>query len=205
MEHKTRRTFIKVEDGLFEFQDKRIGRVMVKGGASRKLPLQMEGKVTEYYENGMVKSESLYRDNQLVWNKNWLQNGDKYIDSIFYSVDNWPVYLDDAMNLKTHMNNHIVESRYYSNKLSGTVRIGFTIMEDGELRGVHILNEEVTGIAAVAREAFETLPGKWKPAVLDGRNVRCFMTFPVNFIQKGDDMMFQEVEIVGNMIFYNYQ
>ena len=50
-------------------------------------PLLFEGEVTEFYSNGNKKSISVYKNNELVWNKNWLENGEKYIDNIFYSVD----------------------------------------------------------------------------------------------------------------------
>ncbi len=201
--HKTKRSFAKNQNAGYQFEDRRDGIVVRSGHSKNQIPLNLDGVITEYYDNGRVKSESMYNDNQLVWNHNWLRNGDKYIDTIFYSVDTWPEYLNGEIVLKTHLNNHIVGSKYFNNDLAGTVLLGFVIMKNGELDGVQMVNESLPVIGEVAVEGFQTLPGKWKPATLDNRAVRCFMTFPVNFIQKGG--MFDEVEIIGNMIFYNYR
>jgi antitoxin component YwqK of YwqJK toxin-antitoxin module len=202
--HKTRLTFEKIGDETYLFEERRDGRITRTGNSSSRIPLHLEGMVKEYYDNGNLKSESMYADNQLVWNRNWLRDGSKFIDSLFYSVDRWPVYINGDLVLKTTLNNHIVESKHYSNDLSGTVLLGFVIMETGEIQGVHVMNYPVTKIAEVAAEGLQMLPGKWEPAVLDNKTVRCFMTFPINFINR-NAMMFNEVEMVGNMIFYNYR
>jgi hypothetical protein len=204
MLYRTVRKISRTGDGNYLFEETKGGKPVRTGHATELIPLHLEGEVTEYYDSGVKRSEAYYRDNQLVWNHNWLENGEKYIDTIFYSVDSWPRYLDGDLAMKAHMNNYIVNSRYYSNDLNGTVLLGFVIMEDGQLKGIQLVNKSTLEIAEVVREALETLPGKWKPAVLDNRPVRCYMTFPVNFLVRGT-MQFENVEIIGNMIFYNYR
>jgi antitoxin component YwqK of YwqJK toxin-antitoxin module len=201
--HKTKRSFTKNENSGYLFEDRRDGIVIRSGHSKNKVPLHLKGVITEYYKDGSKRSESLYDDNQLVWNHNWLRNGDKYLDTIFYSFDTWPEYLNGSTVLKTHLNNHIVSSKYYNEVLEGTVLLGFVIMENGDLDGVHLVNESFLDIGKVAVEGFQSLPGKWKPATLNNQAVRCFMTFPINFIHRVG--MFDEVIISGNVLFYNYR
>jgi hypothetical protein len=203
-QNKTIRTFEKLGNNHYWFEEVRDG-VKVRSGQTRyKYPIHLEGLVTEYHENGQKSTEAYYQDNQLVWNHNWLANGKKYIDTIFYSVDTWPQYIEGDLAMKAYMNNYIVSSRYYSKELSGTVLLGFVIMEDGELAGVHQVNKPMSEITEVVKESLQTLPGSWKPAVLDDKFVRCYMTFPVNFKVR-DDLQFENVQIIGNMMFYNYR
>jgi hypothetical protein len=201
---KTLRKIAPAEDGGYDFEETSKGVLVRKGHAMSLIPVHLEGMVTEYFESGALRAEEFYRDNQLVWDKNWLENGDKYIDSIFYSVDRWPQYEEGEVAMKSHMNNYIVNSRYYSKDLSGTVLLGFVIMENGDLEGVQVVNKSPLPTAQVVRASLESLPGKWKPAVLDNQPVRCYMTFPVNFKVRSD-MQFENVEIMGNQIFYNYR
>ncbi|MFC2099144.1 sulfatase/phosphatase domain-containing protein, partial [Bacteroidota bacterium] len=60
----------------------------------RLLPLHLEGVETRYYEKGHVKSVSIYRNNQLLSNQNWLFNGRRSHDNVFQSVDEAPSYID---------------------------------------------------------------------------------------------------------------
>ena len=99
------------------------------------------GEPEVYYYAGSKKSVSMYDDNQLVWNQNWLKDGEKYLDTIFYSVDTWPEYLNGATELKTHLRDHIVSSQYYKQEMEGTVLLGFVVTEYGDLEGVYIVNE----------------------------------------------------------------
>jgi hypothetical protein len=192
------------EDGSYRFGDWQNGDLVREGRASELIPLTLEGSVTEYFDNGAIRSESFYRENQLVWNRNWRENGEKYIDSLFYSVDIWPQYKDGEIAMKSHMNHYILSSRYYSKELNGTVLLGFVIMENGEMSGVELVNKSMLEIAEVVKESLQTLPGKWQPAILENRPVRCYMTFPVNFKVR-ENKQFENVQIFGNMIFYNYR
>ena len=201
--YKTKRSFTRNEHNGYLFEDRRDGILIRSGHAKNKIPLHLQGAITEFYENGSKRSVSLFNDNQLVWNHNWLRNGDKYLDTIFYSVDSWPEYLNGSAVLKTHLNNHIVNSKYYNGGLEGTILLGFVIMENGDLDGVHMVNGSFMDIGKVAVEGFQSLPGKWKPATLNNQTVRCFMTFPINFIHRVG--MFDEVIISGNVLFYNYR
>lgn len=203
-QNKTNRHFEKLDNNNYRFEEIRDG-ILVRSGQTRyKIPMYLEGLVTEYHENGQKKTEAYYRDNQLLWNHNWLADGKKYIDTIFYSVDTWPQYIEGDLAMKAYMNNYIISSRYYSKELSGTVLLGFVIMEDGELEGVHLVNNPMSEIAGVVKGALQSLPGSWKPAILNENFVRCYMTFPVNFMVR-DDLQFENVQIIGNMMFYNYR
>jgi hypothetical protein len=201
--HKTDRTFSRSGQNGYQFTERKDGILIKSGRSKNKIPLHLQGEIAEFYESGEKKSLSMYMDNQLVWNHNWLPNGEKYMDTIFYSVDTWPEYLDGPTALKTHLKKHIVNSRYYKQEMQGTVLLGFVITEYGDLEGVHIANEFFFDIGKVAVEGFRLLPGKWKPAILNDQAVRCFMTFSINFIHQPG--MFEDITFTDRMLFYIYR
>ncbi len=201
--HKTKRSYSWNEHTDYQFVDRKDGIVIRYGHSKNKIPLHLHGEVLEYYDDGSRKSVSMYDDNQLVWNQNWLKDGEKYLDTIFYSVDTWPEYLNGATELKTHLRDHIVSSQYYKQEMEGTVLLGFVVTEYGDLEGVYIVNDFIFDIGKVAVEGFQSLPGKWKPAILNNQAVRCFITFPINFIYRAG--MFEDITFTSRMLFYIYR
>ena len=201
--HKTIRSFSRDEHNGYQFVERKDGIIIRSGHSKNRIPLHLQGEIVEFYENGNRKSVSMYNDNQLVWNHNWLKNGEKYPDTIFFSVDTWPEYLDGTTMLKTHLSNHIVNSQFYKQEMEGTVILGFVIMENGDLVGVHIANEFIFDIGNVAVEGLQSLPGNWKPATLNNQAVRCFMTLPINFIHRAG--MFDDIIFTDRMLFYIYR
>ena len=84
---KIRRIIRTEEDSYYKFFDFSKGKLRREGYTSSKYPLLFEGKVSEFYDNGKLKSVSEYRNNELLANENWLENGEEYISNVFYSVD----------------------------------------------------------------------------------------------------------------------
>jgi hypothetical protein len=203
LSHKTYRSFSENEQNGFQFVERKDGIIIRSGFSKYKIPLHLQGEIIDFYENGSMKSLSVYDDNQLVWNHNWLKNGEKYLDTIFYSVDTWPEYLNGTDELRTHMGNYIMNSQYYKQEMEGTVLLGFVVTEYGDLEGIHIANDFIFDIGKVAVEGLQTLPGKWKPATLNDEVVRCYMTMPINFIHQPG--MFEDITFTDRMVFYIYR
>jgi len=195
------RQFERNEDGSFHFRELSGKQIIREGRTSRMFPLILEGECREFYENGQLKSISQYAHNELIANLNWLENGDKYIDSVFYSVDEEPMLTGGNARLHQHVLQAFRNSGLDLTNVSGTLIVGFVVTETGELKGVRVmksLNPKLNGIAMMA---INSLYGKWKPAVLGGSPVRYFQLFPINFIVK--ESTFQYMEFNGSMIYYN--
>jgi len=49
---------------------------------------------------------------------------------------------------------------------------------------VYVAGGIMTEFDEVVAEAVRSVPGEWQPAVLDGEQVNCFLTLPVNLRQE---------------------
>jgi hypothetical protein len=186
--------------GTFSFVEMDNDAVKRKGTTSSKLPIILEGVVTEYFKNETVKSKSIYKNNQLVSNENWLENGEKYIDNIFYSVDIPPSYDIETNNLLAHVSGKFSQHKLID--ITGTILVGFVILENGDLTGTRIVEGIQPSLDQIAIEAVQSFPGKWKPAVLNNENVRFFCTMPINFKTSDEFVSFEYINFSGGMLFY---
>lgn len=171
-------------DGMYDFTEIRNKKVIRTGTSRTSFPLTLEGKEITFYDNRQKKSESVYRNNQLISNVNWLKDGEKYIDNIFYSVDKYPVYKAGTKLLHKYLSEYINQSGYRIQDVDGNVTIGFVITKNGEIEGVYVVNGIISGLDEIVADAVESIPGKWEPAKLNNEKVNCFLTIPVNFRQQ---------------------
>lgn len=187
--------------GNYLFRETTINSLVRSGGSSTFIPLHLEGSVTEYHPNGEKKSISVYRDNQLVSNQNWLPDGTRYIDSIFYSVDQEPEYQMGDEFFKSFLIKKISDSKLDLTQIEDQVVIGWVVMESGEIDGVIALKGKAPQLNQLLVSTITELPGYWTPAILDGARVRYFMSIPLNFLQR--EINFQEVEFSSGVMHYN--
>ncbi len=192
------RRFALQPNQLYRFKDLIKGKVVRKGTAKSIMPLLFQGEVTEYYKNGNVKSVSQYNKNELVSNKNWDSNGDKYIDNIFYSVDVDPTFQPGAKIIDQRLMNAFKTSGIDITSISGSLVVGFVVMEDGTIDGVKILKGLGPNINNVVADTFVNLKGAWNPAKLNNQSVRYFQVFPINFIYKSQSLDYAELK--GNTL-----
>ena len=195
------RVFDHVSDSGVHFKDYMAGKKTKEGQALSKFPLVLHGEVTEYYPDGQVKSQSIYRNNELVSNQNWLPSGEKYIDNIFYSADREPLYSLGMGQMHRHFRQAFIQSGLDISHLTGRIIVGFVVMETGEIAGPRIVSGMTSGLNAIALEAAGTLMGKWQPAQLNGKDIRYFQTFPIQFMHR--ENIFQNVEFDGTMIHWD--
>jgi hypothetical protein len=196
-----KRVFFEKDNGIFRFQDISDEKLLRIGHASVKIPLILHGEVLDYYENGNIRSKSQFRNNELVSNQNWLENGEKYIDSVFYSVDEEPMLSGGNFKLHQHVRQAFVDSGLDLVSVSGNMLLGFVVMETGEIAGTRIVMGLGTQLNNIALTALKSLGGKWKPARLNGKDVRYYQLFPINFIY--EENRFQSLEFDGSMIHYD--
>jgi hypothetical protein len=187
------RTFQQQSDKTFKFKDRVKGLLIREGVAQSVMPLLLHGKVTEYYKTGNIKSVSIYNNNELISNENWNDDGTKYIDNIFYSTDIEPAYVPGAKAMNDHLIKGFKDAGIDINSVSGSMVIAFVIMENGKLEGLKIVKGLGNSINTTAYESILSLKGEWKPAKLNNRNVRYYIAFPINFINKQEALEFAEL------------
>ncbi|MGE5448040.1 MAG: energy transducer TonB [Bacteroidales bacterium] len=197
---KSIRCYSKLENSKYKFSDKVEGQVVRNGYALSVVPLLLDGQVTEYYLNGKKKSVSIYKNNELVINENWDENGGKYIDNIFYSADVYPTYSQGNKTLHEHIMECYKKSGLDISSVAGKLIVGFVVMEDGTIDGIKLLKGVGNEINKVTLEAFKSLQGSWTPAKLKNEPVRYFQVFPINFITNEIHVEFAELR--GGILHY---
>ena len=198
---KTYREMKETSPGTFAFEESSMKHLLRKGNTSSLLPLHLEGELTEYYPGGKVKSISTFKDNQLVTNRNWLPDGSRYIDSVYYSADTEPEYKPGPDFFRNYMLQRIASSKVDLSQISDEVVIGWVVMETGTLEGPIALKGKSPGFNQMLIAIIDELPGAWEPARLNGKPVRYFMSIPLNFIYQTTN--FQELELTSGTLHYN--
>ncbi len=189
----TFRTFTKLADGSFKFRDVAKDQLVRSGFAKSVVPLLVHGQITEYYLGGNKNSVSEYNENELVSNENWKENGDKYIGNIFYSVDSDPTFNPGIKVMHQHILKGFKDAGIDISAISGSLILGFVVMENGTIDGIKIIKGLGPNINSVAYESFASLQGSWTPAKLNDKTVRYFQIFPINFIYKQQSFEFAEL------------
>lgn len=190
-----------IKPAYYEFSESDEGRIRRKGFSSGYLPLHLEGQVTEYHTNGNIKSISQYKDNQLLSNQNWLRNGDKYIDTIFYSADQVPEFKNGPAFFHNYLLKQLYDSEIDLSQIQDVVELGWVVMENGEIEGIVTLSGRSRQLNEFLVNTLAGMPGEWQPAMLDGEPVRYFISIPLNFEQL--EVSFQEMELSSGVLHYN--
>jgi hypothetical protein len=194
------REYSETEPGHYFFREYTDQHDIRKGETSRKFPLHLEGILTTYYANGKISALSHFRNNQLISNENWLEDGTPYIDTIFYSADQEPEYEYGPDFFKNYLLQRLAKSKWDLSQVQDEVVIGWVIMENGEMAGVRALQGKSNVLNQYLVEVISGMPGKWDPAKIDGSPVRYFMSIPLNFISR--DVTFQEMGFAEGQFYY---
>ena len=192
------REFEKLDNNEYNFTDRVNKKVIRTGKTSSRIPLIFTGKVIEYYKSGIKKSMSVYKNNQLLSNKNWLKSGAPYFHNVFYSVDQEPCYKMGMPILHANLRNTFVNSSVDISQLHGRIIVGFVVLKDGSIDGIRIEEGLNKKLNQVALDAFRKFRKGWQPAKLNGNAVRYYQLFPINFINK--EKKFEFIELHGREI-----
>jgi hypothetical protein len=195
------RTISRSVPGQYAFEETAKKQKIRSGTSSNFLPLLLEGYVTEYHNNDIEKSVSIYENNQLQSNQNWRPDGSPYIDSIFYSTDKEPVYRPGVANFHSSLLQQLGEAKINLDEFDDDVVIGWVVMETGQIDGVIPLKGKSEELNQILVESIARIPGHWEPAVLNGKPVRYFMSIPLTIFHH--EAKFQEVEYSWGVLHYN--
>ncbi len=141
------------------------------------------------------------QNNQLISNQNWLSNGNPYIDTIFYSADQEPVYQPGVVFFNSYLLQQIAKSKINLEEYDDEIVIGWVVMETGVMNGVIALKGKSLELNKILANMIAGIPGEWQPAILDGKPVRYFMSIPVNISHH--NAKFQDIELSQGVLHYN--
>lgn len=176
------RIFEPVSNGSFKFTDRLGSTVKRTGTTKQKVPLIFDGTVTENYNSGKVKSISEFRNNELISNKNWQQDGSTMVDNIFYSVDNEPRFEPGMAFIHQQIRQAIKDAKFDLLTVEGKMVVGIVITKEGKIDGVQIVKGISQVLNGIIVDAFGKVEGAWIPAKLNNQNVNYFQMIPINFI-----------------------
>ncbi|MFC2111633.1 hypothetical protein ACFLTA_00045 [Bacteroidota bacterium] len=187
---------------IIQFAERNRKTPLREGSSLSEIPLQLDGKVTEYHKDGSLKSESIYNDNQLVSNKYWRKDGTLLIENLFFNVDKSPRYLLGDKYLKDYIIHKIAEEKLPVTEIQDELLIGWVVTEQGTVGSVVILMGRVESVNNFFLNTISSLPGEWEPAVLNGQKVNYFITMPVNFTNAVP--IVQNISLTGGMLMWDY-
>lgn len=192
------RNYVMLDNNTYRFNEVVDDKIKRTGFAKSIIPLILHGEVTEFYANGNKSSVSVYENNELISNKNWLESGKEYYNNVFYSVDNPPFYLPGNNSLHTHILKTLNENNVDYSTIAGEIVVGFVVFEEGKIGGFRIMKGINGSINQLVVNALGSLDGEWQPAKLKSQPVRYFQLFPVNFINR--ETKYEQLEFEGGML-----
>ncbi len=195
------RQYIPQTNGLYAFTERIENQIIRTGFTKSVVPLILHGKVTEYYLNGTKKSVSEFRNNELLSNQNWLEDGQQYLENIFFSVDTSPRFTPGMDSLHRHLLETFKKNKVDYSVLTGEIEVAFVVMENGTIDGLRLLKGINSTVNHVVLSAFLNLEGEWKPARLNGKNVRFLQKFPINFI--GNRTKFEFIDFQSGVMHWD--
>jgi len=194
---------IKLLDHLsfYAFEESNRGNLIRSGTSNSYLPLLLDGTITEYHPNGIEKSVSVFQNNQLLSNRNWLSDGSPYIDSIFYSADQEPDYRPGVAYFQSYLLQQLAASKINLDEFDDDILIGWVVMETGVIDGVMALKGKSLELNQLLVDIISRIPGEWEPAILNGEPVRYFMSIPLTILHQ--EAKFQDLEYRWGVLHYN--
>jgi len=169
--------------GGYSFTERLSNNVVKRTGITKqKIPLILEGSITENYNSGKIKSVAVYKNNELVSNKNWLPDGAQLPDDIFYAVDSEPSFVPGMPFMHQQIRKAIFDSKFDLETVEGQMMMGLVISKEGKIAGIQVVKGISQTLNGILADSFGKVEGAWVPAKLNGKPVNYFQLIPINFI-----------------------
>ena len=183
-EVRIRRSIKPVENGYY-VTDAQGSFILQEGTSSMVFPLVREGVWIKYNElTGKISTEGIYEHNQLISNKFWIDDTN-YIEDVFVFVDKTIEYKGGWTALSKYVANN---TRYPRNAMergiTGKVVVGFVIMKDGSVNGLHLISKVHHDLDMEALRVVRSIPVKWTPGEINGIKVNMAFSYQINFMQQ---------------------
>jgi len=139
---------------------------------------QLHGKVRSYYTKGKIKRRDVYRNGSLVKGKCWDRDGQKIVHQPYFVAAKYAG--GDAERQKFLSNNLRYPNTARENEIQGKVKLNFMIEKDGSITAVKVQDSVHESLDKEAQRVVMKMP-KWDPATEDDEPVRSYFALPINF------------------------
>ena len=175
------RYFKKIDSGYL-IKDYHNSILTDEGKSKLIFPSILFGDWKGYFEsNGKLRNEAKFVNNQMISNRYWI-NGKDFIDDVFFNADTIAKYEGGEKELMKFVYDNVVYPEPARvNNIQGKVQVGFIIMADGSIKGVHLLKGVHYYLDQEALRIVKLIPNKWTPALIDGKKVNMAFNVPVTF------------------------
>jgi len=158
-----------------------IKKLIRKGKTSNKIILSLEDTVTVYNEHEKIISMQFYKNNELIGNRNWHDDGSETISNVFFDCDEQPEYPGGANRLSANIKKSIIKLGVISEDYDFTsVNLSFIILSDGTVKDL-VIKKDLIQISGNEAKEVEKQIKKWKPAKLNGSYVNLKYSIEVFF------------------------
>jgi TonB family protein len=178
---KNFRYFQKTDSGYL-IKDYNNSILKYDGKSKLIFPLIQFGDCRSYFvSTGKIRNEAKYINNQMISNRYWINEKD-FIDDVFFNADTIAKYEGGEKELMKFIYDNIVYPEPARvNNIQGKVQVGFIIMTDGSIKGVHLLKGVHYYLDQEALRIVKLVPNKWTPALIGGKKVNMAFNVPVTF------------------------
>ena len=156
---------------------------LISIGYSRMIiPLIKEGTWRNYYTTThTLKSEEEYKDNQMISNKRWKENGQEDISDVFTTSETDAFFPGGHDRLEQFLSNNIKYPKKSRRKgEEGTVTAQFVVMEDGTINGIEIIKGVSPLLDEESLRVLQSMPS-WRPGITNNQTVRIALQVPIQY------------------------
>jgi TonB family protein len=179
----TKRIYKKLNDSIYSIIDYNNDLTLnSKGFASSLLPLIYQGKLESFYRNGNKYMEAIYKNNRMISNLTWKQNGESDISNVFFEkeVEVEPKFASGSI-LEYIENELRYPPEALKNNIACRVVLQVIIMEDGSVDGLKVLKGVNPQLDAEAIRVMKLTSKKWTPGKIKNVPVRVVFSIPITF------------------------
>jgi TonB family protein len=165
------------------------GTLKMEGSYSDNKLTVANGTFSFYYHNGQLESQGEFCNGKKcgVW-KRWSWDGSQRADRVYPDVHVEPTAMNEPAQFPGGYDallNYIAENTVYpstalNKKITGMVKISFSIDEGGLVRDIEVVERNASVLADAALQCMWDMP-LWEPAKRNGRNVASTFILPIVF------------------------
>jgi len=153
-----------------------------------------DGEFTWWYENGKLKQEATFDNNQITKIKNWDEEGQLTMEKEFVRITKKENGEDEYRAIeaapkfpggKDALYHYIEKNVKYpldakKGGIEGSVVVRFIIDKEGKVINPEVVKSLYPSLDAEALRLMKKMP-RWKPGKQDGKYIRVILELPINF------------------------
>lgn len=133
------------EDGFYKIKQYKQDQLIKEGHSKYQYPFLWEGKLISYYDNGVKRSEKVYKNNESLSEKLWTKDS-LLIEKTYQleEIDIEPNFINSTESFSKNLGKHIMKEINYPKEalnagLMGNVYVSFIITKKGNIECVKVI------------------------------------------------------------------